>query len=47
MPVMLSGEEIDTWLEAPLEEAAALVRPYPPECMKIVLSGPREDIIAA
>jgi putative SOS response-associated peptidase YedK len=47
MPVMLSGEEIDTWLEAPLEEAAALVRPYPPERMKIVLSGPREDIIAA
>ena len=44
---MLTGDEIDTWLEAPTEEALPLVRPYPPEHMKIVLSGPREDIIAA
>ena len=43
---MLTGDEIDTWLEAPTEEAVKLVRPYPPEKMKIVLSGPREDIIA-
>lgn len=45
MPAMLTREEIDTWLEAPLDEAASLVRPYPADKMKIVLSGPREDII--
>jgi putative SOS response-associated peptidase YedK len=43
MPVMLTGDEIDTWLEAPVEEAVKLARPFPPERMKIVLSGPRED----
>ena len=44
MPVILTGQEIDTWLEAPVEEAVKLARPFPPERMKIVLSGPREDV---
>ena len=44
MPVILAGDEIDTWLEAPVEEAVTLARPFPPERMKIVLSGPREDV---
>lgn len=44
MPVILTGDEIDAWLEAPVEDAVKLARPFPPERMKIVLSGPREDI---
>jgi putative SOS response-associated peptidase YedK len=43
MPVMLTGDEIETWLEAPEKEALALAKPFPAERMKIVLSGPRED----
>jgi putative SOS response-associated peptidase YedK len=43
MPVMLTRDEIDTWLSAPVDEAAKLARPFPAERMKIVLSGPRED----
>lgn len=43
MPVMLTGADIDTWLEAPAPEALQLARPFPPAQMKIVLSGPRED----
>ncbi len=43
MPVMLTGDEIDTWLEAPTEEALSLAKPFPADQMKIVLSGPRED----
>jgi putative SOS response-associated peptidase YedK len=43
MPVMLTGNEIDTWLEAPVEEAFSLVNPFPPDRMKLVLSGARED----
>lgn len=44
MPVILTGDEIDTWLEGPVDEAVKLARPFPPERMKIVLSGPREDL---
>lgn len=44
MPVMLAGDEIETWLEAPANDALALAKPFPPERMKIVLSGPREDL---
>jgi putative SOS response-associated peptidase YedK len=47
MPVMLTGGEIETWLEAPEAEALSLAKPFPPERMKIVLSGPREDPAAA
>ena len=43
MPVILTGEQIDAWLEAPEAEALALARSFPPDAMKIVLSGPRED----
>jgi putative SOS response-associated peptidase YedK len=43
MPVMLTGADIDTWLQAPAGEALALARPFPAERMRIVLSGPRED----
>lgn len=43
MPVMLSADQVDTWLEAPTEDAIALAKPFPPEQMQIVLSGPRED----
>jgi putative SOS response-associated peptidase YedK len=43
MPVLLTGDEIETWLEAPEKEALALAKPFPPQRMKIVLSGPRED----
>jgi putative SOS response-associated peptidase YedK len=43
MPVMLTGGEIDTWLEGQTEDALALTKPFPPDRMKIVLSGPRED----
>lgn len=43
MPVMLTGGQLDTWLEAEPEEALALARPFPAERMQIVLSGPRED----
>jgi putative SOS response-associated peptidase YedK len=43
MPVMLTTETIDIWLEGAAEEALALARPFPSERMQIVLSGPRED----
>lgn len=43
MPVMLTGDEIDVWLEAPTDEALSLAKPFPAERMKIVLSGPKED----
>jgi putative SOS response-associated peptidase YedK len=45
MPVMLTGGEIDAWLEGSTEDALALARPFPAERMKIVLSGPREDAV--
>ncbi len=43
MPVMLTGEDIDVWLDAPEHEALALARPLGPERMCRVLTGPRED----
>jgi putative SOS response-associated peptidase YedK len=47
MPVMLTGDEIETWLHGSTDEAISLARPFPAERMKIVLSGPREDIVPA
>jgi putative SOS response-associated peptidase YedK len=44
MPVMLAREDVDVWLEGSTEDALALARPFPAEKMKIVLSGPREDL---
>ncbi len=43
MPVMLTGAEIDVWLDGSTEDALALARPFPADQMKIVLSGRRED----
>lgn len=44
MPVMLTGDDIETWMNGSVDEAKALARPYPADKMKIVLSGPREDV---
>lgn len=44
MPVMLTGGEIDTWLEGSTDGALSLAKPFPADRMKIVLSGPREDV---
>jgi putative SOS response-associated peptidase YedK len=43
MPVMLTGDDLETWMHGSVEDATALARPFPAERMKIVLSGPRED----
>jgi putative SOS response-associated peptidase YedK len=43
MPVLLTGEDFETWLTAPVEEALALQRPFPPERMGIVAQGQRKD----
>lgn len=43
MPVMLTGDDLETWMTGSLDEATTLARPYPADRMKIVLSGPRED----
>jgi len=43
MPVMLAGDDLETWMGGSVEDATALARPFPAERMKIVLSGPRED----
>jgi len=43
MPVMLTGDDIDIWLEGSTQDALALVKPFPPERMQNVLTGPRED----
>ncbi len=43
MPVLLTGDEIDVWLDAPESEALALAKPIAPERLRIVLTGPRED----
>lgn len=40
MPVLLATEDDhETWLNGSVEEALALVKPYPPESMRIVQSG--------
>lgn len=44
MPVLLSGADLETWLEAPEAEARALARPYSAASMRIVLTGPKEDV---
>lgn len=43
MPVMLTGDDLDVWLQGTPQEARALAKPFPSERMKIVLSGPRAD----
>lgn len=44
MPVILTGpEEIETWLNAPWQEALHLQRPLPDGSLQIVSKGARED----
>lgn len=43
MPVMLTEDQFDTWLKAPVEEALALQQPFPAERMQVVMSGERKD----
>ena len=39
MPVILRQEDYETWLTGSVEEAAALLRPFPSSEMRIVLQG--------
>src|SRR3954447_16005602 len=43
MPVLLTSDQFDTWLSAPVEEALALQRPFPSDQMQIVAVGERKD----
>jgi putative SOS response-associated peptidase YedK len=43
MPVILTGEDCDTWLEGETAEALALQKPFPADLMKIVAVGARLD----
>jgi putative SOS response-associated peptidase YedK len=46
MPVILTGEDCDTWLEAPTSIALELQRPLPPERLAVVATGQRQDAAA-
>ena len=39
MPMILAREDHAAWLEASPEEALALIRPYPAECMAVIGHG--------
>lgn len=43
MPVILTGEACDAWLEADAPDALGLQRPFPAERLAIVASGSRSD----
>jgi putative SOS response-associated peptidase YedK len=43
MPVILTGEECDIWLEAPVPVALMLQRPLPAERLAVVATGQRQD----
>lgn len=43
MPVILTGDELDVWLDGADADALKLARPFAADRMQIVLSGPRED----
>jgi putative SOS response-associated peptidase YedK len=44
MPVMLTTpEEMEVWLQAPVEEALALQQPLPADTLRIVATGVRSD----
>jgi putative SOS response-associated peptidase YedK len=47
MPGILTGEQWDTWLEAPVEEALALQQPLPNEKLAVVATGARKDELQA
>lgn len=48
MPVLLAGEDVqDQWMNGTLSEATALLRPYPPEKMRLVQTGyEKKDLLA-
>jgi putative SOS response-associated peptidase YedK len=43
MPVILTSEVWDTWLDGKTEQAKALVRPLANEALRVVATGERED----
>src|SRR5271170_954904 len=48
MPVILRApEEVETWMTAPAREALKLQRSLPNDALKIVLTGPNEDVAIA
>ena len=48
MPVVLTTEsEWDQWLTAPVAEALKLQRPLPTDSMRVVMTGEKEDVLAA
>ena len=47
MPVILTPENWDLWLEGETKEALALARPLPADRLKIVATGLKEDPVAA
>jgi len=48
MPVILTTpEEIDTWMNVPVEDALRLQRPLPDNALRIVATGEKEDGLAA
>ncbi len=42
-PVILTGDDLETWMHGSAEEARTLAKPFPTEQMQIVLTGPRAD----
>jgi hypothetical protein len=45
MPVILTGDDIDTWLNAPREIALQLQHPAPDGLLSIVAVGTRKDAL--
>ncbi|MGL4237073.1 SOS response-associated peptidase family protein [Tabrizicola sp.] len=39
MPVIIDPDQHETWLHGSVEEATALLKPYPAEQMKVVQEG--------
>jgi putative SOS response-associated peptidase YedK len=46
MPVILTSETWDTWLDGETEQALSLARPLANEALKVVATGKREDVAA-
>jgi putative SOS response-associated peptidase YedK len=45
MPVILTGDDIETWLNAPREVALQLQHPAPNGLLSIVVVGTRKDAL--
>jgi putative SOS response-associated peptidase YedK len=43
MPVILTSDEVETWMTAPPDEAIKLQRPLPNGALRIVARGVKED----